>query len=84
MPVEPSSDPLLLVMADTRIPDSKAVCPNCGNRVNPDKRFCSNCGAEYSFKPSLKAGDVLADQYEVKGPIAFGGLGWIYLAMDTG
>ena len=83
MPVEPPSDPLLLVMADTRIPDSKAICPNCGNRVNPDKRFCSNCGAEYSFKPSLKAGDVLADQYEVKGPIAFGGLGWIYLAMDT-
>ncbi len=75
-------DPLALVMADARIPDSKAVCPNCGNRVNPDKRFCSNCGAEYSFRPSLKAGDVLADQYEVKGPIAFGGLGWIYLAMD--
>ena len=83
MPVEPSMDPLALVMADTRIPDSKAVCPNCGNRVNPDKRFCSNCGAEYNFRPSLKAGDVLADQYEVKGPIAFGGLGWIYLAMDT-
>ncbi len=83
MPVEPSMDPLALLMADTRIPDSKAVCPNCGNRVNPEKRFCSNCGAEYSFRPSLQAGDVLADQYEVKGPIAFGGLGWIYLAMDT-
>ena len=83
MPVEPGVEPLALLMADTRIPDSKAVCPNCGNRVNPDKRFCSNCGAEYNFKPSLKAGDVLADQYEVKGPIAFGGLGWIYLAMDT-
>ena len=83
MPVEPSTDPLALLMADTRIPDSKAACPNCGNRVNPDKRFCSNCGAEYNFRPSLKAGDVLADQYEVKGPIAFGGLGWIYLAMDT-
>ncbi len=83
MPVEPGVEPLALVMADTRIPYSKAVCPGCGNRVNPDKRFCSNCGAEYSFRPSLKAGDVLADQYEVKGPIAFGGLGWIYLAMDT-
>ncbi len=82
MPVEPSSDPLKLLMADARVPEGKAVCPNCGNRVNPDKRFCSNCGAEYSFRPSLKAGDVLADQYEVKGPIAFGGLGWIYLAMD--
>ena len=83
MPVEPGVEPLALVMADARIPDSKGVCPNCGNRVNPDKRFCSNCGAEYNFKPSLQAGDVLAGQYEVKGPIAFGGLGWIYLAMDT-
>ncbi len=83
MPVEPSSDPLLLLMSDARVPDSKAVCPSCGNRVNPEKRFCSNCGAEYDFKPSLRAGDVLAEQYEVRGPIAFGGLGWIYLAMDT-
>jgi serine/threonine-protein kinase PknG len=83
LPTEPSQDPLLLVMAEPRVPDGKAVCPACGNRVNPDKRFCSNCGAEYDFRPALRAGDVLADQYEVKGPIAFGGLGWIYLAMDT-
>ena len=83
MPVEPSMDPLQLLLADARVPAGKAVCPACGNKVNPDKRFCSNCGAEYGFKPSLKAGDMLAEQYEVKGPIAFGGLGWIYLAMDT-
>ena len=83
MPMEPSADPLKLLLADARVPEGKAVCPNCGNRVNPDKRFCSNCGAEYNFRPSLAAGDVLAEQYEVKGPIAFGGLGWIYLAMDT-
>ncbi len=76
-------DPLKLVMADPRIPEGRAACPACGNRVNPDKRFCSNCGAEYNFRPALAAGDVLAEQYEVKGPIAFGGLGWIYLAMDT-
>jgi len=83
MPAEPSMDPMQLLLADARVPAGKAVCPACGNKVNPDKRFCSNCGAEYDFKPSLKAGDVLAEQYEVKGPIAFGGLGWIYLAMDT-
>ena len=83
MPVEPSADPLQLLLTDPRIPPGKAVCPACGNRVNPDKRFCSNCGAEYDFKPTLKPGDILADQYEVKGPIAFGGLGWIYLATDT-
>jgi serine/threonine-protein kinase PknG len=83
MPVIPSMDPLALVLADARVPASKCFCPSCGNAVNPDKRFCSNCGTEYNFRPSLRAGDLVAGQYEVKGPIAFGGLGWIYLAMDT-
>lgn len=82
MPVMPSADPMDLVMAEARVPDGKARCPACGNRVNPDKRFCSNCGTEYNFRPSLQAGQVLVEQYEVKGPIAFGGLGWIYLATD--
>ncbi len=84
MPEQPSADPLSLILADPRVPADKCFCPNCKNKVNPDKRFCSNCGAEYSFRPALKAGDVVAGQYEVRGPIAFGGLGWIYLAMDTG
>jgi serine/threonine-protein kinase PknG len=84
MPVMPSADPLSLALADPRVPPDKCFCPNCKNKVNPDKRFCSNCGAEYSFRPALRAGDVVAGQYEVRGPIAFGGLGWIYLAMDTG
>ncbi len=83
MPLEPSQDPLKLVMQSASVPEGKAICPSCGNRVNPDKRFCSNCGSEYNFRPTLQAGDLLAEQYEVKGPIAFGGLGWIYLAMDT-
>ncbi|MEJ6020289.1 serine/threonine protein kinase [Corynebacterium sp. H113] len=32
--------------------------------------------------PALKAGDIVAEQYEIVGPIAHGGLGWIYLAID--
>ncbi|MDO5029823.1 MAG: tetratricopeptide repeat protein [Corynebacterium sp.] len=32
--------------------------------------------------PSLKPGDIVADQYQIVGPIAHGGLGWIYLAID--
>src|SRR5208337_3206977 len=36
-----------------------------------------------SFVPSLKPNDVVADQYEVKGCLAYGGLGWVYLAKDT-
>ncbi|MBV7295975.1 protein kinase [Corynebacterium sp. TAE3-ERU12] len=33
-------------------------------------------------EPKLKTGDLVAGQYEIAGPIAHGGLGWIYLAMD--
>lgn len=32
--------------------------------------------------PTLKAGDLIAGQYEILGPIAHGGLGWIYIATD--
>jgi serine/threonine-protein kinase PknG len=45
--------------------------------------FCPRCGQQYSFKPSLQPGQVVAGKYEIKGTLAFGGLGWIYLAMDT-
>ena len=89
MPIIPSSDPLLKIMANPRIPDSKcycSVCPPDANgvrkKVNPDKTFCPNCRTPYNFKPALSAGDVVAGQYEIKGPMAFGGLGWIYLGMD--
>lgn len=32
--------------------------------------------------PTLSTGDVVAGQYDVKGVLAHGGLGWIYLAQD--
>ena len=32
--------------------------------------------------PQLQAGDIVAEQYEVLGVIAHGGMGWIYLAND--
>src|SRR5262249_29481332 len=41
------------------------------------------CGTEYNFAPQLNAGDIVHGKYEIKGPIAFGGFGWIYLAWDT-
>src|SRR6202011_2008420 len=40
------------------------------------------CGHPYSFAPKLRAGDVVAGQYDVVGCLAHGGLGWIYLARD--
>jgi serine/threonine-protein kinase PknG len=32
--------------------------------------------------PTLVPGDIVAGQYEIRGPIAHGGMGWIYLAVD--
>jgi serine/threonine-protein kinase PknG len=52
----------------------------CATKLAYDEGFCPNCGQAYSFKPSLAAGAIVDRKYEVKGPIAFGGLGWIYLA----
>jgi serine/threonine-protein kinase PknG len=47
-----------------------------------DKGFCTDCGTSYSFVPSLQQGDLVAGQYLIKGPIAHGSLGWIFLAQD--
>jgi serine/threonine-protein kinase PknG len=70
-------------MANPEVPDRKRHCPGCDAKVNRPKGFCPQCGHEYNFVPSLKAGDILNKKFEIKGPIAFGGLGWIYLAYDT-
>jgi len=44
--------------------------------------FCPNCRTRYSFSPKLEPGELVADQYQVLGCLAHGGLGWIYLAKD--
>jgi len=77
-----SMDPMLALMADPTVPVAKRFCPGCDAKLNLEKGFCPQCGAEYSFIPGLKAGDIVAGQYEIKGPLAFGGLGWIYLGWD--
>jgi serine/threonine-protein kinase PknG len=82
LPPVPTLDPLQSLMAEPVVPDRKRFCNFCGAKLNQEKGFCPMCGHEYSFVPTLKAGDVVAGQYEVRGPIAFGGLGWIYLGWD--
>lgn len=69
-------------MASAEVPASKRRCPHCDQKVNRTKGFCPHCGKEYSFEPSLKAGDLIGGKFEIKGPIAFGGMGWIYLGWD--
>jgi serine/threonine-protein kinase PknG len=83
LPPQPSQDPLLTLMTNPEVPERKRYCPHCNAKVNRSKGFCPQCGHEYTFEPQLKAGDVIHSKYEIKGPIAFGGLGWIYLGWDT-
>jgi serine/threonine-protein kinase PknG len=65
------------------VPENKRFCSHCDQKLKLEKGFCPKCGQAYSFVPSLKPGDVVAGKYEVKGTLAFGGLGWIYLSHDT-
>ena len=65
--------------APTAAPRSAAPATASPGRT---EGFCAKCGNPYSFTPKLKAGDLVADQYEVAGCLAHGGLGWIYLARD--
>jgi len=82
LPEQPSQDPLKLLMLTPEVPVHKRRCPKCEGQVNRSKGFCPACGTAYDFEPHLKAGDLVKDKYEIKGPIAFGGLGWIYLGWD--
>ncbi len=82
IPELPSTAPELAVLAEAKVPENKRFCAACNQQVKRDKGFCSKCGQKYNFIPSLQAGDVVGGQYEVKGAIAYGGLGWIYLGFD--
>jgi len=82
VPELPSTDPEKAIMAEARVPDNKRFCSNCNNALKREKGFCPKCGHKYSFIATLKPGDLVVGQYEVKGAIAYGGLGWIYLGFD--
>ena len=75
------------------VPEDRRNCTNCGNAVgrSVDGRpgritgFCSNCRTPFDFQtnaPTLEAGELVAGQYEILGPLAHGGMGWIYLGRD--
>ncbi len=75
-------DPTAAILTDPEVPEGRRICRACGKKPARSKGFCPNCGKPYSFVPGLSKGD-LVDKYEVLGCIAYGGLGWIYLARDT-
>jgi serine/threonine-protein kinase PknG len=90
IPPVPYRDPASAVLADPQVPESRRFCANCeqpvgrglDGRPGLSEGFCRNCGTRFSFSPKLEPGDLVAGQYEVLGCLAFGGLGWIYLARD--
>jgi serine/threonine-protein kinase PknG len=78
-------DPVEALMTNPVVPESKRYCWNCGKPVGRSgggEGWCPSCGSWYSFVPQLNPGETVAGQYEVKGCIAHGGLGWVYLAVD--
>ena len=89
IPRVPTIDPLEALMTNPVVAESKRFCWNCGRpvgRSTPDGRalsegWCPHCGSAYSFLPQLEPGDMVAEQYEIKGCIAHGGLGWVYLGL---
>jgi serine/threonine-protein kinase PknG len=83
-------DPTNLVLTGAELAEDKRFCAECNAPVGRRYRdqpgradgFCETCGTRYSFSLKLTAGDVVNRRYRVHGPLARGGLGWVYLARD--
>jgi len=90
VPSVPVTDPTNALMSDPQVPEDRRFCSRCGQSVGRSRNsrpgrvdgFCPRDGTPFSFSPKLHPGDLVAGQYEVRGCLAHGGLGWIYLAVD--
>ncbi|ASW55876.1 serine/threonine-protein kinase [Plantactinospora sp. KBS50] len=90
LPRVPLRDPAAAVLADPVVSESRRYCAKCDKPVGRGRDgqpgraegFCPNCGTPFSFVPRLHPGDLINDRYELLGALAYGGLGWIYLARD--
>jgi len=92
LPVLITPDPTSRLMDGTELLTSRRRCGRngCtgeigGNYAGQEavlEGVCDECGHPYSLKPRLKSGDLVAGQYDVVGPLAQSGFGWVYLARD--
>ena len=92
VPPVPKGNPAKAILTNPQVPETQRFCghSDCSQPVGRARDgdsgrtegFCTSCGTPYSFVPKLSRGDLVGGQYEVRGCIAHGGLGWIYLAID--
>ena len=88
VPPAPEIDASQAIMKNPQIPEEKRFCPNCGSSPaaratdGPVERTASVPSAGTRIATKLRPGELVASQYEVAGCLAYGGLGWIYLAHD--
>ncbi|AFM19957.1 protein kinase family protein [Mycolicibacterium chubuense NBB4] len=90
IPIHEDIEPASAILTNPVLAESKRECSSCGHPVGrtsggqpgASEGVCPHCGTVFSFTPHLEPGELVADQYEVQGCIAHGGVGWIYLAID--
>lgn len=90
LPRVKSADPRAAVLENPEVPEQKRFCWNCQDPVGRSgpggpgavTGECGRCRSPFNFRPALQPGELVAEQYEVQGCLAHGGLGWIYLAVD--
>ena len=85
-------DPAAMVLIDPVLPEDRRFCsdPNCREPVGRSRDgrpgriegFCPKDGTPFSFRPKLQSATVVDGRYDIAGCLAYGGLGWIYLARD--
>jgi serine/threonine-protein kinase PknG len=92
IPPVPRVNPSSALLRDPQVPERDRYCRHGGKphavgrsregRPGLVRGHCPQDGTPYSFAPPLSEGALVAGQYEVRGALAHGGLGWIYLAVD--
>lgn len=86
VPAAPEMNPADAVLTNPVVPEDRRRCVSCQNEVGRGDEgaqgVCGNCQTPYDFHPAIAAGELVAGQYEVAGAIAYGGMGWVYLARD--
>lgn len=90
LPPRTPRSPVERLAGGAHIADQAQRCrtPDCGATIpvladSPDRQYCPQCGKPQAMRPDFVQGATLSDQYHIKGPVARGGQGWVYLAEDT-